>query len=246
MYQNCVNVNIEGGSGDGTFPPLFVANLASVNSLATTENSDVLFPKPGEYVTIMSATNGHNFPKATVGAAQGGNQGAPSSYAAPAPTSAPAYSAPSSAPVASSAPASSAPAYSAPAYGNPAYSAPPNVQSGIQSYDGQKGRQTQTTFATAVRTSIAAPSSAAPAPTGYSPGASNSESNNTSSEETLSDGTQDGTIKCTDDGLGFEVHDQGKWVSMGRVSAGTKCENGVIQKRSGASRFRRHLHAHKH
>jgi hypothetical protein len=242
MYQNCVNVDIEGGSGDGQFPPIFVANLASVNDIETTENSDVLFPEPGEFVTTMSATNGHNYPKATVGAAQGGNQGAPSSYAAPAPTSAPAYSAPgSSAPVVSSAPASSAPAY-----GNPAYSAPPNVQSGIQSYDGQKGRQTQTTFATAVKTSVAAPSSAAPAPTGYSSGSSNSESNNTSSEDTPSDGVSDGTIRCVDGGLGFEVHDQGKWVSMGRTSAGTKCESGVIQKRSSASRFRRHLHAHKH
>jgi hypothetical protein len=232
MYQNCVNVDIEGGSGDGTFPPLFVANLASINSLATTEGSDVLFPEPGEFVTTMSATNGHNFPKATVGAAQGGNQGAPSSYAAPAPTSAPAYSAPA---------ASSAPASSAPAYGTPAYSAPPNVQSGIESYDGQKGRQTQTTFATSARTSVAAPSSAAPAPTGYSSGSSNSESNNTSS-----DSVSDGTIRCTDGGLGFEVRDQGKWVSMGHVSEGTKCSSGVIQKRSSASRFRRHLSAHKH
>jgi len=42
MYQNCVNVDITGGSGDGTFPPLFVANLASVNDVKTTENSDVL------------------------------------------------------------------------------------------------------------------------------------------------------------------------------------------------------------
>ena len=60
MYQNCVNVDITGGSGDGTFPPLFVANLASVNDVKTTENSDVLFPEPGEFVTTMSATNGFN------------------------------------------------------------------------------------------------------------------------------------------------------------------------------------------
>lgn len=243
MYQNCVNVNIEGGSGDGTFPPLFVANLASVNSLTTTENSDVLFPEPGEFVTTMSATNGHNFPKATVGAAQGGDQGAPSSYAAPAPTSAPAYSAPagSSAPVVSSVPASSAPAYGAPAYGAPAYSAPPNVQSGIQSYDGQKGRQTQTTFATAVKTSVAAPSSAAPAPTGYSSGPSNPESNNTSSGS--GDACSEaGSFRC-DSISSFSVCDQGKWVSMGSVSAGMVCRDGIV---SGASRFRRHLHAHKH
>lgn len=243
MYQNCVNVDIEGGSGDGTFPPLFVANLASVNSLKTTENSDVLFPEPGEFVTTMSATNGHNFPKATVGAAQGGNQGAPSSYAAPSPTSAPAYSAPAyTAPAASSAPASSAPAY-----GAPAYSAPPNVESGVESYGGQKGRQTQTTFATSARTSVAAPSSAAQAPTGYSSGSSNSESNNTSPDGSSSSSCdRAGEFQCSDDGQSFSVCDQGKWVSMGRVSEGTKCADGVIQKRSSASRFRRHLHAHKH
>ena len=236
MYQNCVNVNIEGGSGDGTFPPLFVANLASVNSLTTTENSDVLFPEPGEFVTTMSATNGYNFPKATVGAAQGGDQGAPSSYAAPAPTSAPAYSAPagSSAPV-----ASSAPAYGAPSYGAPAYSAPPNVQSGIQSYDGQKGRQTQTTFATAVRTSVAAPSSAAPAPTGYSSGSSNSESNSTSSNGTPC--SEDGALVCIGSDS-FGICDHGSAVSR-PLAQGTVCRDGTI---SSASRFRRHLHAHKH
>jgi len=239
MYQNCANVDIEGGSGDGQFPPIFVANLASVNDVHTSENTDVLFPEPGEFVTTMSATNGYNYPKATVGAAQGGNQGAPSSYAAPAPTSAPAYSAPAySAPVASSAPASSASAY-----GSPAYSAPPNVQSGVQSYNGQKGRETQTTFATSARTSVAATSSAVPAPTGYSSGSSNSESNNTSSDSTC---TSAGSYRCDNGGKGFSVCDQGKWVSMGRTSAGTKCESGVIQKRSSASRFRRHLHAHKH
>ena len=236
MYQNCVNVDIEGGSGDGTFPPLFVANLESVTSLKTTENSDVLFPEPGEFVTTMSATNGHNYPKATVGAAQGGNQGAPSSYAAPTSTSAPAYSAP----VASSAPASSAPASSAPAYGAPAYSAPPNVQSGVQSYDNQKGRQTQTTFATSARTSVAAPSSAAPAPTGYSSGSSNSESNNTSS----SDGTpcpEDGALICIGSDS-FGICDHGSAVSR-PLAKGTVCRDGII---SSASRFRRHLHAHKH
>jgi hypothetical protein len=213
MYQNCANVDIEGGSGDGQFPPIFVANLASVNDVHTSENTDVLFPEPGEFVTTMSATNGYNYPKATIGAAQGGNEGAPSSYAAPAP---------------------------APAYGIPAYSAPPNVQSGVQSYNGQKGRETQTTFATSARTSVAATSSAVPAPTGYSSGSSNSESNNTSSDSTC---TSAGSYRCDNGGKGFSVCDQGKWVSMGSVAAGMSCRDGSIV---AASRFRRHLHAHKH
>ena len=224
-YQNCVNVDIEGGSGDGQFPPLFVANLASINSLVTTENSDVLFPEPGEFVTTMSATDGYNYAKATVGAAQGGGQGAPSSYAGP---------------------TSTAPAYSAPAASSaPAYSAPPNVQSGIQSYDNQKGLQTQTTFATLASSSVAAPSSAAPrveapAPTGYSSGSSSSESNNTSSDTTPC--SEDGALVCIGSDS-FGICDHGSAVSR-PLAKGTVCRNGVI---SGANRFRRHIHgAHKH
>ena len=234
MYQNCVNVDIEGGSGDGQFPPLFVANIKSVNNVETTENSDVLFPEPGEFVTIMSATDGYNYAKATVGAADG-NQGAPSSYAAPAPTSAPAYSAPAySAPAASSAPASSAPAY-----GAPSYSAPANVESGIESYDNQKGRQTQTTFATSARPSSAAPNAEAPAPTSYSSGSSNSESNKTSSDG--SPCSEDGALICIGNDS-FGICDHGSAVSR-PLAQGTVCRDGII---SGANRFRRHLHAHKH
>jgi hypothetical protein len=217
MYQNCVNVDIEGGSGEGKFPPLFVANLASVNSVVTTENSDVLFPEPGEFVTTMSATDGYNFPKATVGAAQGG-QGAPSSYAAPSATSAPAYSAPA---------ASSA----------PAYSAPPNVQSGIESYDNQKGLETQTTFATSYATKSSAAASApnvkAPAPTGNA-----------------SSGGSSGSGQCTTDGAvvcngpkQFGLCNRGSVVWQ-PVADGMACSGGVV---SGAQRFRRHVHgAHKH
>jgi hypothetical protein len=225
MYQNCAAVELTGGSGDGKFPPLFVANLASVNSLATTENSDVLFPSPGEFVTTMSATDGTNFPKATVGGGQGGGEGAPSSYAAPTQTSAPAYT---------------APAYSAPA----ATSVASQVSSsGIAaSYDNQKGRQTQTTFATLTSTqqqSVAAPSAAVPAPTGYSSGSSNAESNSTSSGTSC---PEDGALICIGSDS-FGICDHGSAVSR-PLAQGTVCKDGVI---SGANRFRRHVHgAHKH
>lgn len=231
MYQNCVNVDISGGSGDGQFPPLFVANLASVNSLKTTENSDVLFPEPGEFVTTMSATDGYNYAKATVGAAQGGGQGAPSSYAAPTSSSAPAYT-------------------SAPAYGAPSQAAPSSVasqiSSGIASYDNQKGRETQTTFATT--TSAAAPSSAAPnveapAPTGYSSGSSNSESNNASSDSTKVDGCTPGAVGCSGPNMFGLFQDDCSIVYMA-VAPGMKCSDGAV---TGLTRFRRHVHgAHKH
>jgi hypothetical protein len=225
MYQNCVNVDITGGSGDGTFPPLFVANLASVNSLITVEESDVLFPQPGEFVTTMSATDGFNYPKATIGAAE-----APGGYTAPKETSAPAYSAPTS-----------APAYTAPASSAPAYSAPTAIASQIQSYDNQKQKQTYTTFATATSAVVAAPSSEAPAPTGYSSGSSDAGSNNASSS---------GSIQCSVEGAlvcigsdSFGICDHGVAVKRA-LAKGTVCTNGVI---SGMSRFRRHVHGvHKH
>lgn len=57
MYQNCVAVDITGGTGEemGSFPPLFVANLASVNECETTAEMDVLFPNPGEYIYNVRA-----------------------------------------------------------------------------------------------------------------------------------------------------------------------------------------------
>jgi hypothetical protein len=223
MYQNCVNVDISGGSGDGVFPPLFVANLASVNDLKTIESTDVLFPEPGEFVTTMSATNGHNFPKATIAS---GN--APGGYTAPKETSAPAYSAPAS-----------VPAYSAPASSAPAYSAPTQIASQIQSYDNQKQKQTYTTFATAT-SAVAAPSSEAPAPasTGYS---SDAGSNNASSSSSTPC-SEEGALICIGSDS-FGICDHGAAVKRA-LAKGTACTNGVI---SGMSRFRRHIHGvHKH
>lgn len=42
------------------------------------------------------------------------------------------------------------------------------------------------------------------------------------------DCSQNGAIKCTQGGQMFEVCDQGGWVDMGQVAAGTRCENGQI------------------
>jgi hypothetical protein len=234
MYQNCVNVDIAGGSGTGSFPPLFVANLASVNDVKTTENFDVAFPEPGEFVTTMSATDGWNYPKATV--ASGDSPKGPGGYTAPKETSAPAYSAP----------ASSAPAYSAPASSAPAYSAPTQIASQIQSYDNQKQKQTYTTFATATSAvaapSTAAPSSQAPAPTGYSSGSSDAGSNNTSPSDSTPC-SEDGALICLGDDS-FGICDHG-FAAKRPLAKGTACTNGVI---SGINRFRRHAHgaAHKH
>jgi len=255
FYMGCSAVTIEGGSGDemDSLPPMFVANLEiEGGKCPTTASQDVLYPNPGQYVTTMSATNGKNWPKATpTGDGCAGGSGAqPTGYGS---GSGSGYS---SAPAPSSSAYAQPTGYGAPGgYGAPSQAAPTSVashiSSAIASYDNQKGRETQTAFGSQSQTtfatsaSVARPSSAAPnveapapAPTGYSSGSSNSESNNTSSDD-----VSDGTIRCTDGGLGFEVRDQGKWVSMGSTAAGMKCLDGSIV---AASRFRRHLHSHKH
>jgi hypothetical protein len=256
--MGCSAITIEGGSGDemGSFPALFVANLdIEGGKCPTTASQDVLYPNPGQYVTTMSATNGKNWPKATPtgdgcaggSAAQptgyGSGSGSGSGSSAPAPSSS-AYAQPTG--------------YGAPGgYGAPSQAAPTSVashiSSAIASYDNQKGRETQTAFGSQAQTtfatsaSVARPSSAAPnveapapAPTGYSSGSSNSESNNTSSDGTCN---SPGSYRCDNGGEAFSVCDQGKWVSMGSTAAGMKCSGGSIV---AASRFRRHLHAHKH
>lgn len=38
----------------------------------------------------------------------------------------------------------------------------------------------------------------------------------------------DGDIKCIDDGYGWLMCDQGGWVDMGGVAAGTRCVDGHI------------------
>lgn len=240
MYQNCVNVDITGGTGDEmeSFPAMYVANIGSASDgCETTEGEDVLFPNPGEHVTTMSATNGFNQAKATAtcgggsggSGGNGGNKPAPSSYGGGAPTSAPVSSAPAS--------------YSA-APTAADYSVPDHVQSGIQSYGNQKGRETstqaakaQTTFATSASRAVA-PSSAAPAPTGYSSG---SESNTTTSSDST-ECSEEGALICIGDDA-FGICDHGAAVSR-PLASGTVCKDGVI---SGRNRFRRHVHgAHKH
>lgn len=247
FYMGCSAVSIEGGSGDEmeSLPAMFVANLEiEGGKCPTTASQDVLYPNPGQYVTTMSATNGKNWPKATPtgDGCAGGSAAQPTGYgsgsgsgsSAPAPSSS-AYAQPTG--------YGAPPGYAAPSQAAPT-SVASHISSAIASYDNQKGRETQTTFATSVsvaRPSSAAPNVEAPAPTGYSSNASNAESNNTSSGSGDAC-TEAGSFRC-DSVSSFSVCDQGKWVSMGSVSAGMVCHDGII---SGASRFRRHLHAHKH
>jgi hypothetical protein len=238
FYMGCSAVSIDGGSGDemDSLPALFVANLEiEGGKCPTTASQDVLYPNPGKYVTTMSATNGKNWPKATpTGEGCGGSGGSPAQ-----PTG---YGSGSSS---EAAPSSSA--YAQPTgYGSPSQAAPTSIASHVSSliasYDNQKGRETQTTFATLTSTqqqSVAAPTAEAPAPTGYSSGSPNAESNSTSSGTSC---PEDGALICIGSDS-FGICDHGSAVSR-PLAQGTVCKDGVI---SGANRFRRHVHgAHKH
>lgn len=58
MYMNCAKVSITGGSNQlSSLAALTVANLASINTCATTENFNTEFPNPGKYVTQASTLN---------------------------------------------------------------------------------------------------------------------------------------------------------------------------------------------
>lgn len=96
MYMDCSNVNIQGGDGSeiDSLPPMYVANLASINTCKTPEESFAyIFPNAGKYTTKPA----NYYPLTTLpgncGAGSGsggsspaqptGSYGAPSASAAP-------------------------------------------------------------------------------------------------------------------------------------------------------------------
>ena len=56
FYMDCANVNIQGGDGSemSALPPMYVANIASVNKCETPTKFGYAFPNAGKYVTTPS------------------------------------------------------------------------------------------------------------------------------------------------------------------------------------------------
>jgi len=50
FYMNCAKITVTGGGSGFNGPPVFVANLASVNPMKTVLGTDVIFPDPGPSV----------------------------------------------------------------------------------------------------------------------------------------------------------------------------------------------------
>lgn len=138
--MNCARVSISGGQDKlDSLPTMFVANLASINSCKTTEQTNLQFPDPGKNLITASPLN---YPaQAPVGCPGGSGSGStPASKggaapagSAPATTSAPAANqggvfAPGAAgptTMATSASAAAAPGPSAAAAASPPAAAPP-------------------------------------------------------------------------------------------------------------------------
>lgn len=243
MYMNCAKVSVSGGTGSmGSLPSMFVANLASVNTCATTENKNVDFPNPGAYVT---KENPPNFPLlAPVGSCGSGSGSAnvPSTGGSgtSAAAAAPAASTPAaSAPVASSAnngqytgvgaSSAAAPATSKAAgvFAPGASSAPAVAQSATSVI--------ATTFVTAASPAAttqaaATPAAAAPAASPASPAASGAAP---ASSPATSGSCLSGQVACTASGFYCISQTTFGMCAFGcatpqTMSDGTNCNSGAV------------------
>ncbi|KAK5166608.1 uncharacterized protein LTR77_008151 [Saxophila tyrrhenica] len=245
LYMNCISAEISGGDGSemSQLPSMFVANMASVNSCPTSEQTNVKFPDPGKYVTTKLPFSGAQakfatpttYPIAAPSGASCANDGAPPGGLANGGGAPPPQYGGSSAPPASSAPASAQP--SAPAYSAPA-SAPAPSGSGLV---------TVTTMQTVTSGSAAAssaPASAVPsgAPSSYAAPAPSGTSS--------SGGCADGAVSCSNPGgvvcigsKSFGLCNINNCAVPQALAAGTHCEAGEIRKRD---HVRRHVHGARH
>lgn len=249
MYMNCAPIEVTGGSDNmdyyNSLPDMFKANIG--NGITTADNHDAIMPDPGQFIIKSSNVK----PADVVGASQSKQVQPVKNLAAYGPPAKDAnqieYVDGSSGPgsgsggVASSAPGG----YSAPtaSYNNGQWTQPAaspaqpttiatssaalpesSAPSTFSTHTVPASAPAYPTLLPTIGQGVAGPYTGSSAPTG-SPAY---PSGNSSSSEQYSDGS----IQCSDDGLSFSIRDQGKWVSMGRTAAGTKCSNGAIVKRS--------------
>ncbi|KAK3057685.1 hypothetical protein LTR09_001869 [Extremus antarcticus] len=269
LYMNCISAEISGGDGSemSELPSMFVANMASINSCPTTEQTNVKFPVPGKYVMTKlpsgaNAKAASQYPIAAPSGASCASDGAVAGGPAAGGSTPPkphgsAPAAPSSAPAQSSAPAASAPASgSAPAYG----SAPAPSSAHAPSGSAGSGLVTITTMQTVTSGSVAAPSapasavpsaapseaapsSAAPAPSSYAPSPSGTSSSGSCANSAVAC-TNPGGVVCIGTAQ-FGLCNINNCAVPQALAAGTHCEAGEIRKRDNV---RRHLsrHARRH
>lgn len=241
IYQNCFGLNVVGSTASEadfeSLPPMALYNLEDFNSCKTVETYDVEFPNPGKYVIKGSgfkpqAPSGCGSKTGTVldaGASGGmgpsGNStgSSSSSGSSSADGGSASYTSTSSTTVMSTIYASSTSVESTVTESGQQTTATSSAAPYANS--SAAGGAAPTTLATSISPAGAAPSTPAPAPGGNGNGTSGSGSATTQSCQT------NGAVVCSSDGTLFGLCNFGVAV-MESVSAGTKCTNGEVVRRS--------------
>ncbi|PNS16522.1 hypothetical protein CAC42_256 [Sphaceloma murrayae] len=269
MYMNCAAVNIQGGASDASalesFPPMFVANLASVGGgqCRTTEMTNVGFPNPGQNVLRKSATSNMRVASATdypvktpSGCPAGSYATAPapvpssSSAAAPVPSSssaaAPSSSAPATTSVAAPAPPASSPSTTlqTSAAPVPGTSAPAATPTGLASTTSIRKRPVATKTTKKKGPAKTKPTKAAATGTGSSAVSLPMPSATTGSCAAGSVSCIGvNSVVCVDDNH-FGICDYNGCAISQAVAPGTMCSQGAIT--WAKSKNKRHLARHVH
>jgi len=215
MYMNCAKVSLTGGTGQiDSLPSMFTANIG--NQCSTTEDFNLQFPDPGQYVTTASTLN---YPlKAPVGTCPSGG-GSGSSASTPSTPSPPSTG--------------SGSAHS----GSPAAAAPPAAASGGAFAEGASPATTLATQASAAPAAATGDSSpppaAAPAPAAASAPAGGA----------ISGSCTNGASPCSTPGFYCIDANTFGMCAFGcavpqQVAAGTTCVGNAI----AATKHKRHVH----
>jgi hypothetical protein len=237
MYMNCAPVTVQAGASArkvrgvenrrslnttpakrATFPAMFVANLASINSCGTTEGTDVTFPDPGAIVRQNSA--GPFLPPTGSGCGVAAGNGATGgSGSSPAPAASSASSPTATAPASSGAPGIFFP--------SPNQSASPPSASSNPAAQAPVASPSSTPTASAPASSAPSSNQPSSSPPSSSPPTTPSPPSTGSSTGTLSGTcTQEGSWNCIA-GSAFQRCASGSWSAVVQMAAGTKCASGV-------------------
>jgi hypothetical protein len=218
MYQSCAPVKVSGGASNTTafesLPDMAVANIQGVNTCTTPNDSDYLFPNPGNYVTKGNGTAAFA-PLCGADTGADGNTGAPAGPVAPAPGVPLQVPTPSQAALPSNLASTLRTIITVTAPSGPA----PTSQTLAQS---------PAAAPPVPNSPVAVPSNAPIAP-GPAPPAG----------QTCS---PDGSIVCSTDGKQFAICNWGKAV-FHPVEQGTTCQSGKIAKRHGFASTMRTVYA---
>ncbi|KIW90695.1 uncharacterized protein Z519_08478 [Cladophialophora bantiana CBS 173.52] len=245
MYMNCAPFTVtsakkkrympapKASKRQTSFPDMFVANLAAINTCTTPESFDYVFPNPGAdvqsagsgpYTTLSCGSNGNNAPQQPTGSipvVSGTATAAPTSYAAGPPSSAPAFASGNAGQYTASPPASAVP-------GNFASGASSVPTSAVvpSSTVTDLPQVVPTTIPAGAGSSIAPSNTAAATALAATPTSSSSAASNSSAAGALTGPcSNEGFWNCID-GNSFQRCASGSWSAVIPMN-GMKCSPGI-------------------